>query len=114
MIKEERALYADEWKELSASNAVLRIWENGAIRHVDEDFFDDFIIRSAQRLHQEADSCTFMPAARLIGEVLGHIDQYIEDAFLQYRVRQLIEKGIFGLKGVPKAMRFYWVRLYQR
>ena len=52
-----------------------------------------------------------MKSARLIGEVLGHLEQYIGDAYVEYRVRQLILNDTFEIKGVPKAMRFYSVRL---
>jgi hypothetical protein len=37
--------------------------------------------------------------ARLVGEVYRHIFQYIGDSFLEYRVRKLIEKGIFEYEG---------------
>ncbi|WP_423778625.1 DUF3658 domain-containing protein [Enterococcus faecium] len=37
--------------------------------------------------------------------------QYIGDQFLEYRVRHLIVNGQFEIKGVPKAMRYYSVRL---
>jgi len=52
-----------------------------------------------------------MKSARLIGEVIGNVDQYIGDGFVEYRVRLLIMNGIFEIKGVPKAMRYYSVKL---
>jgi hypothetical protein len=40
----------------------------------------------------------FIMSARLVGEVYGHILQYIGDRFLEYRVRKLIKNGIFEMK----------------
>ena len=47
-----------------------------------------------------------MKSARLIGEVLGYLDQYVGDEFLENRLRKLIEKGVFEMEGSLKAMRF--------
>jgi hypothetical protein len=38
----------------------------------------------------------------------GHI---VGDAFLEYRLRTLINNGVFDIKGVPKGMRYYSVKL---
>ncbi|MCG3421024.1 DUF3658 domain-containing protein [Oceanobacillus sp. GSFE11] len=54
-----------------------------------------------------------MKAARLIGEVYGHIDNNVGDPFLEYRVRTLIYGGFFEVKGIPKAMRYYSIKLKQ-
>ncbi|WP_188737858.1 DUF3658 domain-containing protein [Oceanobacillus neutriphilus] len=62
-------------------------------------------------MHREQDSTEFIPSARLIGEVIGYLGQYISDVYVEFRVRYLIENGIFEIKGVPKAMRFYSVKL---
>ena len=40
-----------------------------------------------------------------------HLDQYIGDHFLEYRVRRLIVDGVFDLEGVPKAMRYYSIKI---
>ncbi|CEG27120.1 DUF3658 domain-containing protein [Bacillus sp. B-jedd] len=50
-------------------------------------------------------------SARLVGEVYGHIFQYIGDSFIEYRVRKLIEAGIFEYKGSLEAMRCYSIKL---
>ncbi|RPK04696.1 hypothetical protein FH5_01934 [Priestia endophytica] len=52
-----------------------------------------------------------MKSVRLVGEGVGHLQQYAEDAFFEYRVRQLIMNGVFEIQGVPKDMRFYSVKL---
>ena len=49
--------------------------------------------------------------ARLVGELYGHIFQYIGDSFLEYRVRKLIEKGTFIYEESLEAMRNYKIKL---
>lgn len=106
-----RNKYAEEWGKLAETTEVLRIWEDDQIISVPESYFDAFIIEKARYLHNEQTKLDFMKSARLIGEVLGNSDQYVGDAFFEYRVRQLILQGIFEIEGVPKAMRFYSVKL---
>lgn len=99
------------WLVLSNHQDQLRLWRNRKIQHVQEDYFDSFIINKAKKLHSKQESKDFMKSARLIGEVFGHLDQYVGDEFLEYRLRKLIEKGIFEVQGSLKAMRYYSVRL---
>lgn len=100
-----------EWLTLSDNEETLRIWRNGRIQSVPEDYYDEFIIKKAKKLLGKQKTNEFMKSARLIGEVLGHLDQYVGDAFLEYRLKKLIEAGIFEVEGSLEAMRFYSVRL---
>ncbi|MEG0440364.1 MAG: DUF1835 domain-containing protein [Solibacillus sp.] len=109
--QEQREKLEKEWKELSSTQEVLRVWENKEIKSVDVAYYDDYIINKAKKLHTERKNNDFMKSARLIGEVIGYLDQYIGDEFFEYRVRHLIMNGVFEIEGVPKAMRFYSVRL---
>ncbi|MCM3706940.1 DUF3658 domain-containing protein [Cytobacillus firmus] len=43
--------------------------------------------------------------------MIGHLDEPIGDGFVEYRVRFLIYNGIFAIKGIPKSMRFYNIKL---
>src|SRR5699024_8872619 len=99
-----------EWVTLSKGDKKLRLWENGHIHSVSEDYLDDCIIRSLQKLNKERGSNDFIKSARLIGEVIGHSLHVVGDGFIEYRVRELIVNGIFDIKGVPKAMRYYEVK----
>ncbi|WP_413465459.1 DUF3658 domain-containing protein [Oceanobacillus oncorhynchi] len=109
--KEQREKFEQKWQALAATQEALRIWENRDIKSVDESYYDDLIINKAKMLHQEQKNTEFILSARLIGEVIGYLDQYISDVFVEYSVRRLILKGVFEIKGVPKAMRFYSVKL---
>jgi hypothetical protein len=104
----ERTHYEKKWLDLSSNLGTLRIWENGEIKVVPEDYFDDFIIEKAMKLIGKKKG--YMMCARLVGEVYGHILQYIGDSFIEYRVRKLIEKGIFEYEGSLEAMRYYGIK----
>lgn len=108
---EERLSLAEEWKALSQEDSVLRIWEDRRIKSVEETFYDSFIIEKAKQLQRSRSKKDFIVCPRVIGEVLGHLDDRIGDEFIEYRIRTLIYKGVFEIKGVPKAMRYYSVRL---
>jgi hypothetical protein len=108
---ENRKQFVQEWESLANKQQVLRIWQNGEIQNVEENFYDQYIINMAQKLHSKQPNKDFMKSAILIGEVLGHLGQYVGDQFLEYRIRHLIYNGIFDIKGIPKAMRYYSIKL---
>ena len=103
--------FVQEWDSLANKQEVLRIWQNGEIQSVADNFYDQYIINTAKRLHNKQKNKDFMKSAMLIGEVLAHLGQYVGDLFLEYRVRHLIYNGLFDIKGIPKAMRYYSVKL---
>ncbi|KZM57199.1 MAG: DUF1835 domain-containing protein [Bacillaceae bacterium] len=107
----ERENFEKEWLALANTREVLRIWQNGTIHSVSEDYYDLFIINRAKKLHNEMKTKDFIKSVRLIGEVLGHLDQYVGDEFLEYRLRKLIEKRAFEMEGSLEAMAFYSVKL---
>ncbi|MGG4266606.1 DUF1835 domain-containing protein [Peribacillus simplex] len=108
---EDRRKFHREWELLAEAQDVLRIWDNGAVHGVNEDFYDLFIINMAQKVHSQQKNRDFMKSARLVGEVIGHLEQYLGDEFIQYRVRHLIHNSTFDIEGVPTTMRFYSIKL---
>lgn len=106
----DRNKFQQEWEQLSTKQEVLRIWKHKKIDSVEESYYDDFIIDTARNIHIENHN-EFIKSARLIGEVMGHLNQYVGDPFFEYRLRHLLMNGIFEIEGVPKAMRYYSVRL---
>jgi hypothetical protein len=111
LTQHEREDFEKEWLSLSASQETLRIWRNGRIHSVPEDYYDDYMIKRAKKLHGKTKTKEWMKAARLIGDVLGHLDQYVGDSFLEYRLKKLIEADVFEWEGSLEAMRYYSVRL---
>jgi len=106
--QDERIEFAKEWSSLSHTKEVLRVWEGNRILAVNEDYFDELLVSTAKELKGEAN---FIKSGRLIGEVYGRIDSCVGDAFLEYRLRSLIYNGVFKIKGIPKGMRYYSVKL---
>ena len=54
---------------------------------------------------------TAIKTARIIGEVIGHLNQYIGDQFIHYRIIRLIMDGVLDMEGVPTAMRYYSIKI---
>jgi hypothetical protein len=106
----ERKQFQGEWKALSKTTEILRVWENDKIKGVPENHFDPLIIRTIERLHANQEVNDFIKAGLLISEILTHGDE-CDSYFLEYRIRTLIYNGVFELKGIPKSMRHYRVRL---
>ncbi|MEF7563676.1 DUF1835 domain-containing protein [Bacillus infantis] len=102
-----------EWLILSEDRANLRVWRNQLIHSFPEDYYDTFIKSRAEKLHAKQKEKDFMKSARLIGDVLGRLDQYVGDEFLEYRLKKMIAAGVFEAEGSLLAMRFYSVRLRQ-
>jgi hypothetical protein len=109
--EEERRKLEKKWLEISKNAGNLRLWEDDQVLFVDEDYLDSLFIQHAKELHLKPGKAGFMKSARLIGTVLGHLEQYVGDAFLEYRLRKLIEEGIFEYEGSLEAMRYYNVKL---
>lgn len=108
---EQRQKLANEGQEILRSSSLLRSWKDGKVLDADEDREDHFIIERMKKLHKERGNNDFMKSARLIGEVLGYAEQYLSDDWIEYRLRHLIEQGVFESRGDLGAMRFYEVRL---
>ncbi|TKC18938.1 DUF1835 domain-containing protein [Robertmurraya kyonggiensis] len=110
LTEKERAQYQKEWEQLSETKEVLRIWEDSQIKSVPEDYYDSFIIETLRNMHIQQDQKDFIKTGSLIGEILdSHIQ--IDIFFLEYRIRHLVYNGVFELKGIPKSMRHYRVKI---
>lgn len=106
-------LLAMEWQAISEQTQTLRIWQEGAVIGVSEDYYDAYLLEKLDKLKPPAGNDGFLKAARLIGEAIGYCDQYIGDAYFEYRLRELIYNGSLEIKGVPAAMRHYSIRRKQ-
>ncbi|RNF41228.1 DUF1835 domain-containing protein [Planococcus salinus] len=111
LTQELRRQYQSEWEELSKTKEVLRVWIDGQIRTVAEDYFDSMIIETLEKLHQKQETKDFVLTGKLIGEIVTQTDEFINYLYLEYRIRHLVYSGVFELKGIPKSMRHYSVKL---
>lgn len=107
----KRQILSNEGKNLLFNKSLLRSWEHGEILHSNIDRDDHFIVECAKKLHEERGSNDFINVVRLIGEVISHMEQYSGDGWIEYRIRELIPRGIFEYCGDLKAKRFYAVRV---
>ncbi|MGP4070910.1 DUF1835 domain-containing protein [Halobacillus sp. B29] len=109
--KPDRQRLVREWETLSTTEERLRIWKDGKLQSVEEDYYDNYLIQITRAIHETQTERDYIKSARIIGEVMGTLEQSIVDSFFEYRIRTLILKGVFEIKGVPKAMRYYSVKL---
>ncbi|WP_026695462.1 DUF1835 domain-containing protein [Peribacillus kribbensis] len=108
---EELCRLQREWRELTLTKEVLRIWSHGEIQGMKEDHYDSLILDVLKQMHYNQPAKDFMKTGSVIGTILGTIDELISDSFLEYRIRHLVYSGVLELKGVPKSMRHYSVKV---
>jgi hypothetical protein len=107
--KNHRRELLDKWTQITENETTLRIWKDREVQSVSEDYYDEFIVTKAKKLSRKIKG--FIQATRLIGEVIGHLDQFIGDGFIEYRLRQLIKAEVFEYEGTLDGMIFYKVKL---
>ncbi|WP_314590782.1 DUF1835 domain-containing protein [Paenibacillus terrigena] len=105
-----RSTLEQEWLEIADRPEVLRIYEAGHICHVSSDYFDAYMLEKVENLHEQFGHHDFIKAARVVGEALGYCDQYVNDTYFEYRLRELVYQGELEILGIPRAMRYYRVR----
>ncbi|WP_144468635.1 DUF1835 domain-containing protein [Bacillus pumilus] len=108
---EERERLQNEWLSFAKENHTLRIWKKGQAISVPEDEFDAYLVKMAKRLHHSEPKEEYIVTPRLIGEVIGHLEQYIGDDFIEYPLMTLIDQGIFDMIGRRTSMRYYSIKL---
>lgn len=109
--EEKRINFQEEWRSLSQKEEVLRIWKNGQIQAVPEDYFDSLIIEKLESLHQKQESPEFILTAKVIGELVAEQEEFVDYFYMEFRLRQLVYNGTLEIKGVPKSMRHYRIKL---
>ncbi|MBP2243194.1 hypothetical protein J2Z40_003782 [Cytobacillus eiseniae] len=109
--KQKRMQLQEEWNSLAQTKEVLRLWLKGEIKGINEDHFDPLIIKTIEMLHRKQEKKEFIKAGMVIGEILSESTELMNAFFLEYRIRHLLYSGILELKGIPKSMRHYSVRL---
>lgn len=111
LTNEERMQFLQEWELLAQSREVLRLWQNGRITSAPEDYFDAFILSIIEQLHHQQEFKDFIRTGKVIGEIMGELEELVSDSYFEYRIRHLVYTGVLELKGIPKSMRHYRVKL---
>jgi len=92
-----------EWETWSQSDRTLRVYKQGEVLEVSEDYYDASILEHASK--------EFQKATRVIGTVMGESDQCIGDMYLTYRVHELIKQGLLQYQGELMPLRRLEIRL---
>ncbi|UED76893.1 DUF1835 domain-containing protein [Brevibacillus sp. DP1.3A] len=92
-----------DWEKWSQSDSTLRVYKQGEVLEVSEDYYDAMLLEHA--------SNKFQKAARVIGTVMGESDQCIGDTYLTYRVHELIKQGLLEYCGELMPLRCLEIRL---
>ena len=107
----ERSQFHREWEKLSETKDALRLWMEEEIQTVPEHHYDPFIIETLGKLHDGQDTKDFIKTGNVLGEIVERFDEHIDLFFLEYRIRYLVYSGVLELKGIPKSMRHYSVKI---
>lgn len=99
---------AKEWEELNQNPSTLRVWQDGIV-HVAEDVLDPIIIECAERAHTELNEEWLIPM-RIIGEIIGEVDDYLSEEFVENRLITLAKQGLFKIDGDTTDMYSYQVK----
>ena len=62
-------------------------------------------------LHNKQVTKDFLKTGTMIAELLPLMDELPSVFFIEYRIRFLVYSGVLALKGIPKSMRHYSVKL---
>jgi hypothetical protein len=105
--------YVTNWIRLLEEEGMLRIKKGNQVVTVPESYFDQEIIYRArkicrERIYRKTDG--FIPSMRLVGEVIGHQKQTVSDIFIEWRIRCLVEMGVFVYQGSLNHMRLYKIK----
>ena len=103
--------YHKEWETLSQAMGVLRIFRDNEIMEVKQNQYDSLILNTIKKLHDAQEQKDFIKTGSVIGEVLENRKEFKHADYLEYRIRDLIYTGFLELKGVPKSMSHYRVKL---
>lgn len=110
----EHLMFQQQWQDLAQTKDVCRLWRHQRIQGVSENHYDSVIISILGQLHHEQGSIDFIQTGVFLSELLVRMEEPPNIFFLEYRVRTLVYSGEFELKGIPKSMRHYQVRLRQK
>jgi len=103
--------YVQDGERLLNSKSMLRSWRLGEVIDDVETRDDAFILECVTRIHSDKQSPAFIKAARVIGEVVGHLEYPVSDSWIEYRIRSLIHANQLTYKGSLHSMRTYNIKI---
>lgn len=95
--EEEFEHLLNQWNSLKSENSLLRVYEEGRVKSVDENYFDIDILKHTEK--------EFKKSARIIGTVMGASENRISDDYIFWRVQELVKSEMLEFKGTLGIMR---------
>lgn len=96
----------NEWDSLKKDNEILRIFKDGKIKSVKDDYFDIDILKYTEK--------EFKKSARIVGSVMGFNEIQISDGYIFWRIKELIKSGMIEFKGTFGVMREMEIKITQK
>lgn len=97
MDSDEKEELLKQWKALKNENSQLRIFKEGKIISVSEDYFDVDILKWTEK--------EFKKSARIVGSVIGYSETTISDSYIFWRIKKLVKVGKLKYEGKFGIMR---------
>ncbi|WP_034867995.1 DUF1835 domain-containing protein, partial [Clostridium lundense] len=107
--KMEKGTYTsllDNWNKIKEQRGKLRVYEDGQVITVDEDYFDNQILKYTPK--------EFRKCVRTVGETLGYSEKPISDNYIFLRIQQLIKNGDIEYKGDFNIMRQMEIKISKK
>lgn len=99
--KEEINYLIENWINLTKENSTLRIFKDGKVISVNEDFYDHEILNYTTEFSNDG----FRKSARVIGHIMGISEDLVSDSYLFWRVKELIKQGKISGRGNDNTIR---------
>jgi hypothetical protein len=98
----KKHIYAQEWERLKDDQKSVRIFRDGKVISVEENYYDQAVI----------DNCSsdFKTASKVIGETMAQQKSTVGDHFLWYRIQILIKQNLLEKRGNQITMRDLEIR----
>lgn len=103
MGKDTYTYLLDNWNKIKEERGKLRVYEDGQVITVDEDYFDNEILKYTPK--------EFRKCARIVGETLGYSEKPISDDYIFLRIQHLIKNGTIEYRGNFNIMREMEVKI---
>lgn len=97
-------------EKLMASDAVLRRYQEGNIVELAETHDDALILQYAKNYQQQVED-EYFKAIRLIGEIFGHEESMLSDAWIDYRIRTLVKEDKLCAIGNLNEIHMYHIKV---
>lgn len=86
-----------QWETLKNENSLLRIFKEGKVISVSEDYFDADILKWTEK--------ELKKSARIVGSVIGYSETRISDSYIFWRIKELVKAGQLKYEGKFGIMR---------